>query len=137
MGTVKATAGFTSHLHRNMLYQHVIRIQAFILAIRLCISQKIQHELAGFLGPTSLTRPPSLTLRMPSDSSSVPLERDYLLVINHIVEIRLCSLQLHIFDCVAGLSRVFEVHTSVTYTSFYNLIIISEILPILHVSNHS
>lgn len=89
--------------------------QSLHLCIDLSVLQKAQQNLRTLLWPSSLSCGLPLVLGL-SSSANTPaeaVERDHPLVGQHILQVLLGLVELHVPQCVGRFTRVLEVHTHV------------------------
>merc|ERR1712183_868543 len=98
VGTVRTTSHVRSPVHLNVIDHKGIHVKSLYISIRFCILQKLQQELSGLDGPSSLRAAMSFSLSLPADTSTESSERNDLFLQENIFEICVGFPDVHLLD---------------------------------------
>lgn len=94
--------------HLDVIDDKTVDIEAFVFGVRLSVLQQLQHEIGGFLRPTSLRGLPLFGLSATTDASVEATEGNALLLLNDVLQEALGTTKRHVLDGLCGLVRVLE-----------------------------
>mmetsp|Transcript_10400 Transcript_10400/g.22073 ORF Transcript_10400/g.22073 Transcript_10400/m.22073 type:complete len:215 (+) Transcript_10400:110-754(+) len=113
VGAVGPPALLLRAVHLDVEDLEVVGVEALNLSIALSVLEQVKQELAALLGPAALSGIRHLRLRVPADAAVEEAEGDGLLVLEHVLQVLLRLLQLHLLDRSRGDARILEVNTQV------------------------
>jgi len=113
VGTVCSSTLLGGLVDLDVLDHQVAGIETLGISVGLGVLEQTEQELGRLNGPSCAGDTKCLSLCSTSSSASVSPHGDGLLVLNDVIEERLCPLELPSIDGLSGLSGVLEAHTQV------------------------
>lgn len=121
MSAVRASAHASSFVHLHMLYDHLIRIQAFGVSVRFSVLQERQHSHYRLAWPTTFCLAPLLRLCGAPNLTVIALEGNTAGLAEYLAVQLLCLPKRHAVDDIRGLKGVFKVAAKVRDLRFHTL----------------